>query len=181
MTVLLAYASKHGSTEGIARGIAERLGERGMDADARPIGEVNDLGDPEAVVLGSAVYVGSWMKEASAFIERHREELSRIPVWLFSSWPTGTEPTDVGVSEKQLAALQPIAPRDHRPFYGALDPSKLGFLERKMVKAVKAPVGLPRLGRDPRLRRRDRRRPQLIPPFRQPSFRRAGAPLAPNA
>ncbi len=141
MTVLVAYASKHGSTEGIARSIAERLRERGTDAETRPIGEVKDLGNVKAIVVGSAVYMESWMKEASAFVERHREALSRIPVWLFSSGPTGTEPTDVGVSEKQLAALQALGPRDHRLFYGALDPGKLGFLERKMVKAVKAPVG----------------------------------------
>ncbi len=141
MTVLVTYASKHGATEGIARSIAERLRERGTDAETRPIGEVKDLGNPEAIVVGSAVYMGSWMKEASVFVERHREVLSQIPVWLFSSGPTGTEPTDVGVSEKQLAALQQIGPRDHRQFSGSLDASKLGFLERKMVKAVKAPVG----------------------------------------
>lgn len=85
--------------------------------------------------------MGSWMKEASAFVERHREELSHKPVWLFSSGPTGTESSDVGVSEKQLAALQAIGPRDHRLFHGVLDPSNLGFLERKMAKAVKAPMG----------------------------------------
>jgi len=141
MTVLVAYASKHGATEEIARRIAKQLREKGTAAEARPVGEVKTLEDPDAVVLGSAVYVGSWMKEASAFAERHKEELSRIPVWLFSSGPTGTGPTDVGVSDKQLAALREIHPRDHRLFHGAMDPTKLGFLERKMVKAVKAPVG----------------------------------------
>jgi len=71
MTVLVTYASKHGSTEEIARRIADRLRERAVDAEARPITEVHDLGDAEVVVLGSAVYMGSWMKEASQFAERH--------------------------------------------------------------------------------------------------------------
>ncbi len=141
MKVLVAYASKHGSTAEIAQRIAERLRARGADAEARPLAEANDLGEPEAVVLGSAVYIGSWMKEASAFVERHCEELSHKPVWLFSSGPTGTEPSDVGVSQKQLAALQAIGPRDHRLFHGVLDASKLGSIERKMAKAVKAPMG----------------------------------------
>ncbi|HEX9122414.1 MAG TPA: flavodoxin domain-containing protein [Actinomycetota bacterium] len=142
MTVLVVYASKHGSTEGIAEGIAERLRERGKQTEVRPIVEVSDLESPEAVVLGSAVYMGSWMKEASAFVERHREELARIPVWLFSSGPTGTEATEVGVTDKQLAALrEAVGPRDHHVFFGAIDPAKLGFVEKRIVKAVKAPTG----------------------------------------
>ncbi len=141
MKVLVTYASKHGSTAEIAQRIAERLRERGAEAEARPVADAEDLDGSEAVVVGSAVYMGSWMKEASAFVERHREELSHKPVWLFSSGPTGTEPSDVGVSEKQLAALKAIDPRDHRLFHGVLDASKLGFIERKMAKAVKAPTG----------------------------------------
>ena len=141
MTVLVAYASKHGSTEDIAQCIAERLRERGADAEVQPLADVKDLGDAEAIVLGSAVYIGSWMKDAREFLRRHRETLSQVPVWLFSSGPTGAEPTDIGLSEKQLAELRTIDPRDHRVFQGALDAAELGFIERKMVKAAKAPLG----------------------------------------
>ena len=145
MTVLVVYASKHGSTEGIAQGIAERLRERGKQAEARPVEDVTDLGSPEAVILGSAVYMGSWMKEAKAFVEHNREALSRVPVWLFSSGPIGdaaeAQAKGVGVSPKQLDELRVIGPRDHRLFPGVLDAAKLGFLERKMAKAIKAPEG----------------------------------------
>jgi menaquinone-dependent protoporphyrinogen oxidase len=141
MTVLVAYASKHGSTEEIARSIADRLRERGKAAEARAMNEVTELGDPEALVLGSAVYVGSWMREATGFVRRHRDELARTPLWLFSSGPTGSEPAGAGVSDKQLAALQDLHPRGHRVFSGALDAGKLGFLERKMANAAKAPIG----------------------------------------
>lgn len=142
MTVLVAYASKHGSTEGIAEAIAERLRELGRRAETRPV-DAADPADAEAVVLGSAVYAGSWMKQATEFAERNRLALNEKPVWLFSSGPTGEEPpADVGVSEKQLTMLiQTIHPRDHRLFSGALDPKELGFLERQMVKAVKAQTG----------------------------------------
>jgi menaquinone-dependent protoporphyrinogen oxidase len=88
--ILVAYASKHGATEGIARRIAARLSERGHDAQARSVDEVDPLGQPEAVIIGSAVYAGSWRKEALEFVERHREELVRIPSWLFSSGRSGS-------------------------------------------------------------------------------------------
>ena len=142
MTVLVAYASKHGSTEGIARAIGERLRERGSPTDVSSVDEVEDLGDVEAVVLGSAVYAGSWMREAMDFAQRHAETLVGLPVWLFTSGPLGTEVEDEEEQPRQLAELRGlIAPVDHRVFFGALDRSKLGFGERMMVKAVKAPEG----------------------------------------
>lgn len=142
MTVLVAFASKHGSTEGIAQAIADRLRERGAPTDVGSVDEVEDLGDVQAVVLGSAVYAGSWMKEAVEFAQRHAETLAGLRVWLFSSGPLGTEVEDEEEQPRQLAELRGlIAPVDHRVFFGALDRSKLGFGERMMVKAVKAPEG----------------------------------------
>jgi menaquinone-dependent protoporphyrinogen oxidase len=140
--ILVAYASKHGATAGIARRIAERLSERGHDARARSVDEIDSLGRPEAVVLGSAVYAGSWRKEAVEFVERHRQELSRVPVWLFSSGPLGDHVSDEEEQPRQLEEIRrSIAPRDHRTFFGKLDMSTLSFGERMIVKAVKAPEG----------------------------------------
>jgi len=140
--ILVAYASKHGSTAGIARRIAERLSERGHDVDARSVDEVERLDRPEAVVLGSAVYAGSWRKEAVAFVERHERELRRLPVWLFSSGPLGDHVDDPEEQPRQLEDIRrSIGPCDHRVFFGALDMSALSFGERMIVKAVKAPEG----------------------------------------
>lgn len=142
MTVLVAYASKHGSTEGIAQAIADRLRERGAPTGVTSVDAVEDLGDARAVVLGSAVYAGSWMKEAVEFAQRHAEKLAGLPVWLFSSGPLGTEVEDDEEQPRQLSELRGlIGPIDHRVFFGALDRSRLGFGERMMVKAVKAPEG----------------------------------------
>lgn len=140
--ILVAYASKHGATERIAQFIAERLRDRGKAAEARSVGAISELGEPEAVVLGSAVYAGSWIKDAFEFAGRHKDELAKVPVWLFSSGPLGTEVEDEEEQPKQIAELQEmLQPRDHRVFFGALDRDKLGFAERMMVKAVKAPEG----------------------------------------
>lgn len=142
MTVLVAYASKHGSTVGIATSIADRLNELGQVATARSVDDVSDLGGVDAVVLGSAVYAGSWMKEAMAFAERYRDTLAGLPVWLFSSGPLGEEIKDEEEQPKQLGELtETLSPKEHRVFFGALDKGKLGFGERMIVKAVKAPDG----------------------------------------
>jgi len=142
MTVLVAYASKHGSTAGIAEAIADALVDHEVKAEAKSVDMVDDLGPYEAVVLGSAVYAGAWMREAVAFAERHAGELSRRPVWLFSSGPLGEDVKDHEEQPRQMPELRRlIAPRGHRVFFGALDTSVLGFAERMIAKAVKAPTG----------------------------------------
>lgn len=142
MRVIVACASKHGSTEGIAEAIAERLRQLGHDAVALRVSDVPDLNGVQAVVLGSAVYAGSWMKEATEFADANAGALSGMPLWLFSSGPLGTEVHDEEEQPRQLAELtETLRPKAHRMFFGALDRSKLGFGERMMVKAVKAPEG----------------------------------------
>ena len=142
MTVLVAYASKHGSTAGIAEAIADALVDHEVKAEAKSVNTVEDLGPYAAVDLGSAVYAGAWMREAVAFVERHAGELSRRPVWLFSSGPLGEDVEDHEEQPRQMPELRRlIGPKGHRVFHGALDVSALGFAERMIAKAVKAPTG----------------------------------------
>jgi menaquinone-dependent protoporphyrinogen oxidase len=139
MKLLVAYASKHGSTTGIAESIAAKLRAADHDVDVGPVAEVADVGTYDAYVIGSAVYYGGWMKEATAFVESNTAWLARRPVWLFSSGPVGpAAPAD----PKELPTLrEAIAPLDHRVFYGALDRHHLSIGERIVVGAVKAPDG----------------------------------------
>jgi menaquinone-dependent protoporphyrinogen oxidase len=141
MKVLVAYASRYGSTRGIAERIAGRLRAAGQQADARPVQAVDDLGGYDALVVGSAVFAGHWMAEATAFVQRHRAVLADRPTWLFSSGPIGTmaakhEP----VAPKEIGELvRAISPREHRVFFGAwdranADRAKLGFGERMVAK-----------------------------------------------
>ena len=142
MTLLVAYASKHGSTQGIAEAIGKRLRERGLDAEVRPVREVDGLERYDAVVLGSAVYLGAWLKEATAFLDRHEEALRRVPLWLFSSGPTAEDQgMDLAVSTKTQQRLAELGARDHHLFRAALDAKKLSFLERTAIKAAKQPLG----------------------------------------
>ena len=142
MVVLVAYASKHGSTQGIAERIAEKLRQLDKEAESRPVEAINDLRSYQAFVIGSAVYYGSWLKEATEWVHRNQAVLSHHPVWLFSVGPLGTEAQDDEQQPKEMAQFQQaIAPREQRIFYGALDPSRLSFAERVLVKAVEAPKG----------------------------------------
>jgi menaquinone-dependent protoporphyrinogen oxidase len=141
MTVLVAYASKHGSTREIAEAIGGRFRERGVDAEVQPIGDVDGLERFDTLVVGSAVYLGAWMKDAQAFLDRHEEALRRVPVWVFSSGPTKDDPMELAVSAKQRKRLEAVRARDHHLFRGAFDPKSLGFLERSALKAAKQPTG----------------------------------------
>lgn len=142
MTVLVAYASKHGSTQGIAERITEKLRQMGKQAETRPVDTVKDPGSYEALVIGSAIYYGSWMKEATEFVRRNETMLAGRPVWLFSVGPLGVDFMDDEQQPKEKAEFQnAIKPRDHRVFFGALDHNKLSFTERMMAKGVRAPEG----------------------------------------
>ena len=142
MTILVAYASKHGATRGVAERIAERLQALGYEAEALPVDTVSNLNAYDAVVLGSAIYYGSWMKEATEFLLRHQAVLTTRPVWLFSSGPLGVEAKGAEEQPRELAEFQDtIHPRGHQLFFGALDHEKLSFPERMVIKAVRAPEG----------------------------------------
>ena len=142
MTVLVTYATKHGSTREIAEAIAATLADRGIPTEALAVDRVADLELYDAVVLGSAIYMSRWLKEATEFARRHRALLAERPLWLFSSGPLGTQVVDAEEQPKELAELrQLLEPRDHRLFDGALTRDALGFGERMIVKAVNAPQG----------------------------------------
>lgn len=140
MTVLVAYATRHGATAGIAERIASTLTDSGVAAEARPVDAVDDVTPYDAVVLGAAAYMYHWLKPATAFAKRHRSQLTARPVWLFSSGPIGTDTVDakgadVFVTSRpkefdELAAA--LHARGERVFFGAFDPTlpPIGLAER---------------------------------------------------
>jgi menaquinone-dependent protoporphyrinogen oxidase len=142
MRILVTAASRHGSTREIAAAIAEALVQRGHEAEACPIKGAAPEGY-DAVVLGSAVYTGRWLKPARAFAERHAAELAARPVWLFSSGPLGPPEHLVpeGEAVDVAALMETTRARGHRVFAGRLHKPDLGFGERAMVAAVHAPEG----------------------------------------
>ncbi len=146
MKVLVAYGTKYGGTAEIAEKIGQVLRDGGLTADVLPAERVGDLAAYKAVVLGSAVYVGAWRKEAANFLKANADALAGKMVWLFSSGPTGEGDAEELLKDWRLPkALLPIAervqPRDIAVFHGVVDGDKLTRIERWMIKNVKAPAG----------------------------------------
>ncbi len=142
MRVLVAYATRHGSTKGVAEAIAEELRGRQLEVDLRDIHDAGRAHGYDAAVIGSPVYVGSWLKEARAFVDREQTDLASTPVWLFSVGPLGAEHPQPEGDPKDVAALtEAVHPRQHRIFAGALDRRQLSLLERFTVRMVSAPYG----------------------------------------
>jgi len=144
--VLVTYATKYGATAEIAEKIGQVLQQSGLQVQVLPADRAGDPSAYGAVVLGSAVYIGQWRKEAAKFLKANESTLAGKPVWLFSSGPTGEgDPAELVQGWCLPGKLQPVAdriqPRDIAVFHGAVDPDKLNALERWMLKNVKSPVG----------------------------------------
>ncbi len=144
--ILVAYATKHGATAEIAQRIAAVLRAAGFTADPVDLESGPELAGYGAVVLGSAVYMGGWRKEAADFLKHNEPALAGLPVWLFSSGPTGQgDPVALTKGWRFPDALLPIAVRigvrDMALFGGDLEKENLGFLEKMVIKGVHAPLG----------------------------------------
>jgi len=144
--VLVAYATKYDATAEIAEKIGEVLRQAGLRTDVLEVDDVDDLSSYQAVVLGSAVYIGKWRKEAVKFLKANEKTLAERPVWLFSSGPVGEgDPVELldgwRFPEAQQDIADRIQPRDIGVFHGMLDVKKLNAVEKWMIKNVKSPVG----------------------------------------
>ncbi|HSK07169.1 MAG TPA: flavodoxin domain-containing protein [Acidimicrobiia bacterium] len=141
MRVLVSTASKHGSTADIGRAIADALSGEEIEARIAAPEEVTGLDGYDAVILGSAVYAGRWMKTMRELTDRLGEELASRPVWLFSSGPIGNPPMPEEDPVDVAPILEKTNARDHFLFAGKLDRQTLSFGERAIVGALKAPEG----------------------------------------
>ncbi len=141
MKVLVTAASRHGATTEVAASIGAVLEAAGLEVHVLRPADVSAMDGFGAAVIGSAVYVGRWLEPARDLVEREKTALSRIPVWLFSSGPIGDppKPADEPVDAEPLAEL--VAARGHRTFAGQVDRKRLGFGEKAIMAAVRAPEG----------------------------------------
>lgn len=142
MKILVTAASKHGSTQAIAEAIGEELRHAGHVVDVVDAAQASGVVGYDAAVIGSAIYAGSWMKEAREFVAQNQSALLQMPVWLFSSGPLGAEDPQPQADPTQLPELlAQTNARGHRIFVGSLQKEDLNFGEKLIVKAVKAPYG----------------------------------------
>jgi menaquinone-dependent protoporphyrinogen oxidase len=140
-TVFIVYGSRHGGTRGIAQRIGEVLQAEDLEAHVVVADGTGDVSTADAFVVGSGVYMGSWLKEPLEFMRRNQQVLAARPTWLFSSGPLRGSSKESAESDPVTNALGPatgpgsggrkkveeltatIQPREHRVFFGAFDPN----------------------------------------------------------
>ena len=144
--ILVTYSSKHGGTAEIAEKIGEVLTKAGLSVTVSTVDQVDEISNYQAIILGSAVYIGQWRKKAVRFLKNYSRELAEKKVWIFSSGPTGEgDPVDLldgwTLPEKLKPVTDQIKPEDITVFHGVVIKEKLNFLGRFMIDKVDSPVG----------------------------------------
>ncbi|MGB7537363.1 MAG: flavodoxin domain-containing protein [Anaerolineales bacterium] len=146
--VLVAYASKYGSTKEVAEVVAGVLRESGLTADLQPMSKVRDLEPYGAVVLGAPIYLGSWHADFRKFLAKHQEGLIRRRPVIFTLGPTHSDPAEwQGVRiqlEKELANYSWLNPLATELFGGKYDPAKLRIPDSLLSALPASPLhGMP--------------------------------------
>lgn len=135
-SILVAYATKKGSTREVAEAVAAALRERGLSVETRPAGDVDDLAGYAGVVLGGSLYMTRWHKDARRFLQRHREALAGLPLAVFGMGPLTMKEGDVAGARKQLdhalGKAKGVEPFAVTVFGGVVDPAKLRFPFNRM-------------------------------------------------
>jgi menaquinone-dependent protoporphyrinogen oxidase len=143
-SILVAYATRYGSTHEVAGQVAATLRDNGLEVDLQPVGQVQTVDDYRAVVLGTPLYIGRWLKDARRFLTRHQEALTERPVAVFSLGPTGEGEEEwegvQGQLDKQLAEFPWLEPVAVALFGGKYDPSRLGLFHRLLAALPASPL-----------------------------------------
>ncbi|QII07980.1 protoporphyrinogen oxidase [Rhodococcoides fascians A25f] len=143
MRVLIATASRHGSTRELGQWLGTAMTARLADTatsatvDVRDAADVDSIAEYDAVVIGSGVYMGRWLGDARSLVAREQSELETRPVWLFSSGPIG----DSSPSAKSSNGSKAPWAIEHKVFGGKLDRSTLSRFERAVVRMINAGDG----------------------------------------
>ena len=149
MRVLVTYGSKRGGTAGLAEMLGAALAAQDLQVEVRPATEATGVERYDAVIVGGALYMGRWHRDARRFIKRNAKALQSMPVWLFSSGPLDdsaarNELPPVAQAERMMIW---IGARGHKTFGGRLLPDAKGFIASRMAREHSGDWRDPRLVR----------------------------------
>lgn len=143
--VLVVYATKSGCTTGIAEHIGATLVDHGATVDVVPANQAGDPTDYDAVVVGSGIRMSQWHEPARTWVANNAEALKGMPVAFYTV--NLTQVTEPDRAEEIRAWTDPlieqtgVRPVDVATFTGWNEPKEFSFLERTIMKAMKAPQG----------------------------------------
>lgn len=145
--ILVAYASRYGSTGGVADAIGTELCSKNVAADVVLIENTGNINSYQGMIIGAPVYMGKWMSEAVDFVKKNRDILSKVPVAYFFVCMTLAQPTKkdrievLSYMEPILKAVPEIKPVGIGTFAGALDYNNLSWINKKILKSKGTPEG----------------------------------------
>jgi menaquinone-dependent protoporphyrinogen oxidase len=135
-SILIAFATKNGSTCEVAAEVAGRLSARGIVTYSCAAADVDSLDGYDGIVLGSALYLGRLHRDGSSFLHRFRRELLSRPLAVFAMGPRTLAEDDIASSRRELdaalakePALRPFATA---VFGGVFDPAQHRFPFNRM-------------------------------------------------
>lgn len=138
--MLVVYATRTGSTVGVASAIGEALGARGFAVDVRPMKDSPPVGEYEAVILGSAINGANWLPEAIEFIKHNQDALSQLPVALFSVHAMNLGDDEGSEKNRQgyLKNVRTLVKAQEEAWFAGigLDPNKESRFVRWMVRSL---------------------------------------------
>lgn len=132
--VLITAASKYGATKEMAGTIGDVMRGRGLDVDVLSMDEVDSVRHYDAVIVGSAVYLGRWMTMAREFLDAHERGLLERPVWLFSSGPIADHGEETQTDAQELS--EQVDAEEHRLFQGSIARRNLSMAERLLIMSL---------------------------------------------
>lgn len=129
--ILVAYATRYGSTKEVAESIAATLHENGLAVEIQPLRDVRSLESFSAVVMGAPLQMFRWHKDALQFLTRFQETLGKLPVAVFALGPfhdVESEWKEIRSElDKELAKFPWFTPVATTIFGGKYDPATLSF------------------------------------------------------